>query len=390
MAPPPATSPPRRPRVLYVEPFDGGSHAAFGEALLRLVDAEWTRLTLPGRHWKWRMRGAVAYFVRAHAETLARPYDAVLASAYTPLAELVGLAPALGSARKILYFHENQLAFPVQEERERDHHYGFTQLVSSLAADVCAFNSAWNRDSFLGAARGLLGRMPDAVAPGWVDAVAARSVVLPLPLDDGWLGAPFAGPVEPPSRAEREVGPVLLWAHRWEYDKAPEAFFDALRTLADRGVAFRVAVAGQRFRRAPAVFEEARAWLGDRVMHWGYAADRAAYLALLRRADVGVSTAIHEFFGVSMVEAAHHGARPLVPDRLAYPELFPAEYRYEPGTLADRLEALCRAYSERGQALRGDFRALTRPLGSPSLVRRYADLLAPGGAMGVGASDDAP
>lgn len=53
------------------------------------------------------------------------------------------------------------------------------------------------------------------------------------------------------------------------------------------------------------MFEEARSWLSEagHVEHWGYMANRGDYAALLHRADVVVSTAIHEFFGVSVVEA---------------------------------------------------------------------------------------
>ena len=49
-------------RILYLEPFDGGSHAAFTRTLTGGLDYDWTVLTLPGRHWKWRMRGAAPWF----------------------------------------------------------------------------------------------------------------------------------------------------------------------------------------------------------------------------------------------------------------------------------------------------------------------------------------
>ena len=47
------------------------------------------------------------------------------------------------------------------------------------------------------------------------------------------------------------------------------------------------------------------------------------YAALLWAADLVVSTAIHEFFGVAVVEAIYCGCRPVLPWRLSYPELIP-------------------------------------------------------------------
>jgi glycosyltransferase involved in cell wall biosynthesis len=99
----------------------------------------------------------------------------------------------------------------------------------------------------------------------------------------------------------------------------------ALYALADEGLRFRVALAGQNFRVAPAEFNEARARLGDRLEHYGYIESEAEYANLLHRADIVLSTAIHEFFGVSVVEAVYCGCLPVLPNRLSYPELIPPE-----------------------------------------------------------------
>ncbi len=50
------------------------------------------------------------------------------------------------------------------------------------------------------------------------------------------------------------------------------------------------------------------------MAHFGYA-DEAQYAALLHRADVVVSTALHEFFGVAVVEAIYCGCFPMLPRR---------------------------------------------------------------------------
>lgn len=99
----------------------------------------------------------------------------------------------------------------------------------------------------------------------------------------------------------------------------------ALYALADEGMRFRVALAGENFRVQPAEFEEARDRLGDRLIHYGYAASETDYARLLWDADVVLSTAIHEFFGVSIVEAIYCGCLPVLPNRLSYPELIPPE-----------------------------------------------------------------
>ena len=292
-------------RILHITPYDGGSHAQWTRLLSREIEAEWTVLALPGRFWKWRMRGVVPYLHLKHPDVLNQAYDAVLATSYVPLAELRGFAPNLTKCPNYLYFHENQFAYPVRVSREWDNHYAVSQLTSALVADQSLFNSAWNRDSFLDGARQWLRNMPDAHPPGWIDAVAEKCTVYGVPLD--------LADVEFKPRGNGP--PVILWNHRWEFDKAPEVFFEALAALAAEGMDFRVIVCGQRFRNAPESFESGRELLGDRVLHWGYAEDRGAYEDEERQPDDGqecacVSTAHRHLQQLCDGSASGHGSEP--------------------------------------------------------------------------------
>ncbi|NJN81773.1 MAG: glycosyltransferase, partial [Caldilineaceae bacterium] len=118
--------------------------------------------------------------------------------------------------------------------------------------------------------------------------------------------------------------PSILWNQRWEYDKRPDRFFDLLYRLRAEGIPFRLLVAGENFRQTPAEFEEAHAELAGQIDHWGFVNSYAEYADLLRQADLVISTADHEFFGISVLEAIVAGAFPLLPNRLSYPELIPA------------------------------------------------------------------
>ena len=90
----------------------------------------------------------------------------------------------------------------------------------------------------------------------------------------------------------------------------------------------------------PREFTEACRLLGDRVVQVGYL-PRLAYTELLGQADVVVSAARHEFFGIAVVEAIAAGAVPVLPRRLSYPELIAEQYEtvvlYPDGGLPVRL-----------------------------------------------------
>ncbi|HVS02470.1 MAG TPA: DUF3524 domain-containing protein [Thermoanaerobaculia bacterium] len=355
---------------IFLEPYYGGSHRHLVDGLVGRLPFPVEAWTLPPRKWKWRMRGAALQLARRwHAEegrlTGAR---GVLASSLLDAAALRGLLPP--SARHLpllLYCHENQLRYPVQVDDRRDYHYAWTNVQSILAADRVLWNSAYNRDSFLAELPGFLRRLPDERPAGLERLIEERSLVLPVPLDAVALAE--RSRAAPPRR-----GPCrILWNHRWEHDKDPEAFFDALTALHREGLEFEVAVLGQRFTRAPAVFARARAELAPRLASWGFVESRDRYVAELCRADVVVSTARHEFQGLAVLEAAACGCVPLVPDRLAYPEIWPAELRYRDEELVAELR---RRIVEVEGWRRRDVREIALGFDWQRLLPRWIDLLA--------------
>ena len=338
--PPGGTGPTDRPlRIAAVEPYFGGSHRHFLEDLARYSRHRVELFTLPPRLWKWRVRGAALHL--APALNAAGDFDLLLCSDFVNVADLRALlVPALRTRPILYYMHENQLSYPLSPDEDFDPYFGFTNVMSCLSAEAVAFNSEFHRREFLERLPGFLPRLPDYDRRQVVATIHAKAEVLPLGLDLEELErlrpetARHQAPVRDPSLAMDSQGsaaasrpkPIsprrILWNHRWEFDKAPERFFAALEALVARDVPFVVDVVGESFARRPDVFDLARSRLGERVGHFGYLEDRAAYVRTLWEADIVVSTALQEFFGIAMAEAVWCGAWPIAPRALVYEDLY--------------------------------------------------------------------
>lgn len=329
----------RRPlRMLVLEPYYGGSHRAVLDGLLARLDVEADLLTLPARKWKWRMRGA-AINMAAEVRRLAaergagQSWDLIFASTFVNLAEFYGLAgDVVAGVPSVLYFHENQLVYPNRNIEEWDFQFPLTNITSALTATSCVFNSEFTRDTFVAEIPGFMKRFPDHVPKGLAPLIEGRSEVIAPPFDSTALDQ---------ATLTRGDAPRIVWPHRWEHDKNPEPFFAAVTQLAEEGIVFEVAVAGQAFQDRPAVIERAAAKLGDRLVHLGEPDGRDGYARLLCSSDIAVSTATNEFFGLAMIEAAYAGCYPLVPERLVYPEIYTSEFLYaDDAQLVAQLRAL--------------------------------------------------
>jgi glycosyltransferase involved in cell wall biosynthesis len=311
-------------RICLLEPYYTGSHRAWVDGYAAHSRHEVVPLTLSGQFWKWRMHGGavtLARYYREQANASERQADLFLATDMLDLTTFLALTRDLTQRVPVaLYMHENQLTYPSRPGEKRDLHYGFINYASMLCAERIFFNSQFHLESWFDELPRLLKHFPDYNELPSIVSLHARSAVLPLGLDLARFDA---------HRPQRPTeGPaIILWNHRWEYDKNPGEFLQALYTLADQGLDFRVVFLGEVFVRVPPEFQAARERLGARILQFGYVESFADYARWLWQADIVVSTALHDFFGAAVVEAMYCGCRPILPWRLAYPQFVPEAYR---------------------------------------------------------------
>lgn len=317
--------------ILALEPWYEGSHQRFLDGLVDHSTHHIETITMPGRFWRWRMEGGgvtLAKKVRTLVDDEGFAPDLVLATDKVNLPAVLSLArPQLEGIPVVMYFHENQLTYPLPPDEERERAYSITNYLSALAADRVVFNSQFHFEEFIEALPQLLRDFPDYTNMHTVRDLREKSSVLHLGMDltahDEYRG----------ERTERTLHsatpPIVLWNQKWEYDKNPSAFFRMMNRLDDTNVPFQLILAGRHFEEQPDEFEQAFERYAERILHYGYAEDFSEYSRLLHKADIAVSTSRHEFFGVAIQEAIYCGCHPVLPNRLSYPELIP-ETHHEP------------------------------------------------------------
>lgn len=279
------------------------------------------------------MHGGAATLARQFLEQNLQP-DLLLVTDMLDLTTFLALTRAQTAVTPtVLYMHENQLTYPLpsngrtgpmrRQQGERDHHYVFINYASMLAADKVLFNSQFHFDSWFTAVPNFLKHFPEYNELNSIELLRQKSEVLPVGVDFKRLA------IENSRLASKNSqSPLILWNQRWEYDKNPEAFFQALYHIAAEKIPFTLALCGQQYGKQPAIFKEAMQKLEAHIIHNGHA-DAATYRQLLWQADITISTAVHEFFGISVLEAIYCQTFPILPNRLSYPELLPAPYHLQ-------------------------------------------------------------
>jgi len=322
-------------KLLVIEPFYGGSHKQLVDTLVSKLDVStFFLVTLPAKKWHWRARASALTISQIIPKK--HQFTTLFTSSVLSLAELLGLRPDLALLDKIIYFHENQLCYPVKAVKDRDFQFGYNQVTSCLAADQVLFNSQYNLDSFLSHIPTFLGMQPDYKPNSYVicDQIKSVSQVCYFPLQL---------PASSPTNLVKDTTKLhIVWPHRWEHDKDPETFCRVIIKLHEDKYDFTVSLLGEVFSEVPDIFQEVKVKLKDKIQVFGFVPSKQEYYDLLDMADVVVSTAMHEFYGVSMLEAVWLGCYPLVPKRLVYPEIYPQECLYNTEQqLFKRLAKMC-------------------------------------------------
>ncbi|XP_026761994.2 glycosyltransferase-like domain-containing protein 1 [Galleria mellonella] len=302
--------------ILILEPFYGGSHKKLIDVITsNLPSHQYKLITMTAKKWHWRARTSALYM--STQIPVYHKFKILLCTSVLPLAELLGLRPDLTKLHKIVYFHENQLEFPVRVVKDRDFQYGYNEILTCLTADKVLFNSYYNKDSFLSHIKSHLKLQPDYKVKNLEQIIEGKCYVVYYPMDISLMDKYL-------SLVDKTTSNTLhiVWPHRWEFDKNPEAFYRVLKRLDNNGYHFKVSILGESFNEKPDVFRELSRSLKESLLHCGYVESLREYYKILNNADVVVSTAIHEFFGVAVLEAVYCGCIPVVPKRLSYRELY--------------------------------------------------------------------
>ena len=306
-------------KILIIEPYFTGSHADWVRGYKKFSRHDVQILSLSGQFWKWRMHGGAVTLAQKFLQSDFLP-NFVLATDMLDLTTFLALTrEKTHSIPTAIYFHENQICYPWSPDdrdvrQNRDRHYGFINYASALAADAIFFNSQFHQTAFFEELPRMLKHLPDHRGLENVEKLKNKSQVLHLGLDLARFDKFRVN--------EKPDKPLILWNHRWEYDKNPTDFFNALYVLHSEGLEFEVVVLGENFSQNPIEFDIARDKLGYKIIQFGYAETFEDYARWLWRSDIIPVTSRQDFFGASTVEAIYCGCFPILPNRLSFPEIF--------------------------------------------------------------------
>lgn len=307
--------------IALVEPFYTGSHKKWTDEFKLYSSHNIKIYSLSGRFWKWRMHGGAISLAKQILESNT-DYDLFLVSDFLDLGLFKSIiCDSFPNSKYVIYFHENQLTYPWSPtdndtKLKRDVHYSFINYTSSLVADKVLFNSKYHLNSFINNLPQFLKKFPDENNLWTIEKIKDKSSVLNLALEFPKL-----------DKSIKKIEQTILWNHRWEYDKNPKEFFKVLKKIKQQNTAFKLIVLGEKTEKHPKIFNWAKDYFQDEILHFGYVASKQEYWNWLQKASILMVTSNQDFFGISIVEAMHAKVFPLLPNRLAYPQHIPLQFQ---------------------------------------------------------------
>ena len=303
--------------IIYIEPFYSGAHKQWIDSYKEKSSHNIKILSLPGIHWKWRMHGSAISLAKEFLD-MDESFDLIIVSDMLNLPIFKSLCQKkIGETKVITYFHENQISYPrsmhdEDEQLNRDLHYAFINYTTALVSDYNLFNSEYHLTNFIDGLSSYLKKMPDKKNLETINNIKEKSNVLHI----GCNTIKY-------KKNDKIVNssPIILWNHRWEHDKNPEDFFNVLYKIKEKNIDFSLVIVGESFINYPDCFDRAKIKLGNEIIHMGYCDSKKDYCKWLMKSDVIPVTSNQDFFGVSVVEAISSGVYPILPARLAYPEI---------------------------------------------------------------------
>nr|XP_054964454.1 glycosyltransferase-like domain-containing protein 1 isoform X4 [Pan paniscus] len=382
--------------ILIIEAFYGGSHKQLVD-LLQEELGDCVVYTLPAKKWHWRARTSALYF--SQTIPISEHYRTLFASSVLNLTELAALRPDLGKLKKILYFHENQLIYPVKKCQERDFQYGYNQILSCLVADVVVFNSVFNMESFLTSIGKFMKLIPDHRPKDLESIIRPKCQVIYFPIRFPDVSSTSTrvgtgkekGSVQTCAYLHSHVIELMPGQHKHSvqfYRKA--SFTPSVRFMpkhktthlkkmlglkGNGGAVLSMALPFQPEQRDSE--DLLKNFNSECDTHCGLDTARQEYLgnSLRQESDLKKSTSsdnssshhgenkqnltvdpcdilggvdnqqrlLHIVWPHRWLEAVYCGCYPLCPKDLVYPEIFPAEYLYStPEQLSKRLQNFCK------------------------------------------------
>jgi len=293
-------------KFLFIDTYYLGSHARFVEGLCAYSSHQIDVVSMPGQNWRWRMLGAALHMVDAIP-----PLDGYDGITVTDLFNLADFKALVGQPRPpvLVYFHENQITYPKPLGDKGAFQLGIINITTALAANLVVFNSHMHRNVFLKDVPEFLNKGRDFWPLDVATKIRDKSTVL-YPC----IALPANRQVDAVKQTDP---PLIIWNHRWEFDKNCEVFFEAMGKLEDRGVDFRLVLMGENFGKIPDAFSRARKQFKHKLLQYGYVSERQEYEKWLEQGALVISTAIQENFGISIIEATLMGCIPLLPSRLS-------------------------------------------------------------------------